>query len=230
MAAVEPERLAAVAALARRIGRNDDFQVDAPVLMPVPASSTALERFATTRTPLRTALMAREKAARARLRVALDDRLGPIEAGVIAEHDTDRGESVIGLGFNIDLPFWNRNEAAIATAEAQLSGTQTDLLLSEPEWVAALVRLRHRAAVAAESAAREYQETVLPAYATALAKAREALERAQADAGQIERVITSLGEARLRALELRVAAIEARSELENALGGRIEEALSTNPR
>ena len=42
MAAVEPERLAAVAALARRIGRNDDFQVEAPVLMPVPASSAAL--------------------------------------------------------------------------------------------------------------------------------------------------------------------------------------------
>ena len=123
-----------------------------------------------------------------------------------------------------------RTLAAIATAEAQLSGTQADLLISEPERVAALVRLRHRAAVAAESAAREYQETVLPAYATALAKAREALVRAQADTGQIERVITSLGEARLRALELRVAAIEARSELENALGGRLEEALSPTQR
>jgi cobalt-zinc-cadmium efflux system outer membrane protein len=230
MAAVEPERLAAVAALARRIGRNDDIQVEAPVLVPLPATSTALERFATTRTPLRSALLARQTAARARLRVALDDRLGPMEAGVIAEHDTDRAESVIGIGFSIDLPFWNRNEAAIATAESQLSGTQADLLVSEPERMAALVRLRHRAAVAAESAAREYQENVLPAYATALAKAREALERAQADPGQIERVITLLGEARLRALELRVAALEARSELESALGGRIEEALTTPQR
>lgn len=227
--AAEPGRLAAAATLAHLTGTRGDLRVATPVLIPLPAQSTRLEHFATQRTPLRAALAAREIAARQQLQLAQRDRLAPVEVGLVAEHDSARGGLLLGVGFTLDLPVWNRNEAAVRSAEASLAAARSDLLLVDPERVMATVKIRHRAALAAEQAAARWETQVVPGFESALATAREALARAQAQPGQLEQILARLGEARLRALELRIAALEARARLENAIGGRIEEALAHQP-
>lgn len=230
--ALDARRLAGSAALSRRIGGKEGFAytVENPMGIPLPADSAVLERFAVQRTPLRLALMEREKAALARLDVTRADRFGPMEAGVIVEHDGDRGGILLGLGFNMELPVFNKNEAAIAKAEAEVASARNELKQNAPARVAALVKLRHRGALAAESSAARHQEEVLSLFQNALSQARESITKGQAAPNLILPLVSRITEVRMRSFELRVAALEARADLEAALGGRVEEALGASVR
>ena len=204
--------------------------MERPSGLALPVNSIALEDFAIRRTPLRLALLKREEAALARLSIVRADRYSAMEAGVIAEHDTNGGGVLLGIGFNMDLPFWNKNEAAIAGAEASVDAARNDLRLQEPDRVAAVVKLRHRSAQAAERSAASFNREVVPLFETALTQTKEAINKGQAGAVAIQPVITRLTETRLRAFELTVAAFEARAELEAAMGGRLEEAMGASVR
>lgn len=228
--ALESQRLSRSAALARRIARTDGrvITVDQPSGLALPQSSAGLERFAVSRTPLRLAILKREEAARAALAIAHSDRLGNMEAGLLADFDSERDGFLIGVGFTFDLPVWNRNEAGIARAEAAIGAARSELKQVEPARVSAVVRLRYQSALSAERSAREYRETVVPLFQDALLKAKEAINKGQAGITQIQPVVSRLTETRLRAFELQITALETRAELEAALGGRLEEALATS--
>ena len=230
--ALEGQALARSAALSYRIGRKSSglISVERPSGLALPENSIALEDFAIRRTPLRLALLKREEAALARLAIVRADRFGSMEAGLIAGHDTGRGDILLGIGFNMDLPFWNKNEAAIAGAEASVDAARNDLRLQEPDRVAAVVKLRHRSAQAAERSAASFNREVVPLFETALTQTKDAINKGQTGAVAIQPVITRLTETRLRAFELTVAAFEARAELEAAMGGRLEEAMGASVR
>jgi outer membrane protein TolC len=230
--ALEAQRLGRSAALARRIGRTNGtvILVERPSGLSLPKSSAALEKFAIGRTPLRLALLKRQEAARARLAVSQADRLGSMEAGILAGHDIGRGISMLGIGFTFDLPLWNRNGAAIAGAEAAVEAAGSELRQFEPARISAVVKLRHRSALVAEQSAADYTQEVVPLFEAALSQARDAITKGQGGVTQIQPVINRLTQTRMRAFELRVAALEARAELEGSLGGRLEEALATSVR
>lgn len=231
-AALESQRLARSAALARRIGRRsgDVIVVERPSGLSLPANSGALEKFAIRRTPLRLALLKREEAARARLSIAQADRLGPMEAGLLVGRDIDFDNLSVGIGFTMDLPFWNRNEAAIAGAQASVDAARSELKQFEPARVSAIVKLRYRSAVTAEQSAIRYRSEVVPLFETALSQAQDAMAKGQGGISQIQPIINRLTQTRMRAFELSNIALEARAELEGALGGRLEEALGTSVR
>lgn len=230
--ALTSQLLGRSAALAARIAYKGEgmIHVDRPSGLALPRDSGELVEFAIARTPLRMALLKREEAARASLAIERADRFGGIEAGVITEYDSARGGLMLGLGFTFDLPVWNRNEAGIASAAAAIDAARAELRQVEPGRVAAFVKLRHRSALAAERSARRYRENVLPLFEEALAQAGEAIARGQAGVTQIQPVIGRLSETRLRAFDLDVMALEARAELEAALGGRLEEAMGASIR
>ncbi len=225
--ALETTRFSRSAALASRIGRKDGevITVEPPSGLPIPAESGSLVDFAVRRTPLRLALIKREEAALARLAVERADRFGPMEAGLLAEHDSRDGGVLVGVGFTFDLPVWNRNEAGIARAQAGVGVARNDLRLQDPDRVAAVIRLRHRSALSAEQGAARFSREVVPLFETALSQARDAIAKGQGSPNQIQPIINRLTEARMRAFELWIGSLEARSELEAALGGRLEEAL-----
>ena len=231
-AALESQRLARSAALARRIGRRsgDVIVVERPSGLSLPANSGALEKFAIRRTPLRLALLKREEAARARLSIAQADRLGPMEAGLLVGRDIDFDNLSVGIGFTMDLPFWNRNEAAIAGAQASVDAARSELKQFEPARVSAIVKLRYRSAVTAEQSAIRYRSEVVPLFESALSQAQNAMAKGQGGISQIQPIINRLTQTRMRAFELSNIALEARAELEGALGGRLEEALGTSVR
>lgn len=230
--ALESKRLGHSAALARRIGRRSGtvITVERPSGLSLPTNSESLEKFAVRRTPLRLALLKREEAALARLSVAREDRLGPMEAGLLLGHDMDQDNLSVGIGFTMDLPIWNRNEAAIAGAQASVEAARSELKQCEPSRVSAIVKLRYRSALTAEQSAIRYRSEVVPLFETALAQAQDAMAKGQGGISQIQPIINRLTLARMRAFELGITALEARAELEGALGGRLEEALATSAR
>lgn len=230
--ALESQRLARSAALARRIGHRSGevIVVERPSGLALPADSGSLEKFAIRRTPLRLALLKREEVAHARLAIAQADRLGTMEAGLLVEHDIDHENLSVGLGFTMDLPIWNRNEAAVAGAQAAAAGARSELRQFEPARVSAIVKLRHRSAVTAEQSASRYRSQVVPLFQAALSQAQDAMAKGQGGISQIQPIINRLTQTRMRAFELSNAALEARGELEAALGGRLEEALATSVR
>jgi outer membrane protein TolC len=230
--ALESQRLARSAALARRIGRRSGtvITVERPSGLSLPANSGALESFAVRRTPLRLALLKREEAARARLSIAQADRLGNMEAGLLLGNDIDHDNFSVGIGFTMDLPIWNRNEAAIAGAQASVDAARGELRQFEPGRVSAVVKLRYQSALTAEQSAIRYRSEVVPLFEAALSQARDAMAKGQGSISQLQPIINRLTQTRMRAFELQISALEARAELEGALGGRLEEALATSVR
>ena len=230
--ALETQRLSRSAALSRRIGRQSGtvITVERPSGLSLPADSGVLEKFAIRRTPLRLALLKREEAARARLSMAEADRLGPMEAKLLAQQDTDQGRLLLGVGFTMDLPLWNKNEAAIAGARASMDAARSELKQFEPTRVSAVVKLRYQSALSAEQSAIRYRSEVVPLFEAALSRARDAMAKGQGSISQLQPIINRLTQTRMRAFELQISALEARAELEGALGGRLEEALATSVR
>ncbi len=230
--ALKSQWLSRSAALARRIGRRSGtvITVERPSGLSLPANSGALESFAVRRTPLRLALLKREEAARARLSIARADRLGPMEAGLLVGRDIDHDNFSVGIGFTMDLPIWNRNEAAIAGAQASVDAARSELRQFEPARVSAVVKLRYQSALSAEQSAIRYRSEVVPLFEAALTQARDAMAKGQGGIAQLQPIINRLTQTRMRAFELQISALEARAELEGALGGRLEEALATSVR
>jgi outer membrane protein TolC len=230
--ALESQRLSRSAALARRIGyrSGEAIMVERPSGLSLPSDSVGLEKFAIRRTPLRLALLKREAAARARLSIAQLDRFGSMEAGLLVGKDTDLDNFSAGIGFTMDLPVWNRNEAAIAGAQASVDAALSELKQFEPARVSAIVKLRYRSAVTAEQSAIRYRSEVVPLFEAALSQAQDAMAKGQGGIAQIQPIINRLTQTRMRAFELSNIALEARAELEGALGGRLEEALATSVR
>ena len=230
--ALESQRLSRSAALARRIGHRsgEAIVVERPSGLSLPSDSVGLEKFAIRRTTLRLALLKREAAARARLSIAQLDRFGSMEAGLLVGRDTDLDNFSAGIGFTIDLPVWNRNEAAIAGAQASVDAALSELKQFEPARVSAIVKLRYRSAVTAEQSAIRYRSEVVPLFEAALSQAQDAMAKGQGGIAQIQPIINRLTQTRMRAFELSNIALEARAELEGALGGRLEEALATSVR
>lgn len=230
--ALESQRLARSAALARRIGTRSGtvIAVERPSGLSLPASSGALESFAVRRTPLRLALLKREEAAQAKLSIAQADRLGTMEAGLLVASDIDHDNLSVGVGFTMDLPIWNRNEAAIAEAQAAVGAARSELRQFEPSRVSAVVKLRYQSALSAEQSAIRYRSEVVPLFEAALTQARDAMAKGQGGISQLQPIINRLTQTRMRAFELQISALEARAELEGALGGRLEEALAMSVR
>jgi outer membrane protein TolC len=223
-AAAEAARLDASASLARRIGSPDAPVVAAPNPVGLPSDPAPLVDFALHRSDLRAALAAREAAARGRRAVARAEAATPAEFGLLAEQRANGESWGVGIGFSLELPVPGRRRAATEAAEAEIRAARAHPLLASPDAVAA--EIRGRLAAAREAvAAVEAQAAALDARRRAAEAAVLALDEGLGDLPNLAESLGRLAEARRRDLELRLEALRARSRLEEALGGRLEQAL-----
>ncbi len=223
-AATEASRLEAAAALARRLGASALPVAAAPSLAPLPADAGGLVDFALRRSEVRAAVAERETAARRRREVDRAEADNPVEVGVLAEQRADGESWGVGIGFSMDLPVPGRRRAAAAVADAELRAVRAHPLLAQPDAVAAEVRARLEAARAAAAAA-DAQGLALAARERAAEDSARALDEGLATIPEHADVLARLDDARRRQLELRLDSLRARSRLEEALGGRLEQAL-----
>ncbi len=223
-AAAEASRLDAAASLARRTGSTDAPVAAAPNLVALPSDPAALVEFALHRSDLRVALGAREAAARGRRAVARAEADSPAELGLLAEQRAAGESWGVGIGFSLELPVPGRRRAAAEAAEAEVRAARAHPLLASPDAVAAEIRGRLAAARQAAAAA-EAQAAALDARRRAAEAAVRALDEGLGDLAAVADSLGRLAEARRRDLDLRLEALRARSRLEEALGGRLEQAL-----
>jgi outer membrane protein TolC len=223
-AAAEASRLDAAASLARRIGSPDAPAAAAPNPVALPSDPAALVDFALNRSDLRAALAAREAAARGRRAVARAEADSPAELGLLADQRAAGESWGVGIGFSLELPVPGRRRAAAEAAEAEVRAARAHPLLASPDAVAAEIRGRLAAARQAAAAA-EAQAAALDARRRAAEAAVRALDEGLGELAAVADSLGRLAEARRRDLELRLEALRARSRLEEALGGRLEQAL-----
>ena len=223
--AAESARLDAAASLARRIGSLDSPVAAAPLLPSLPSDPSPLVDFALHRSDLRAALAAREVAARGRRAVARAEADSSPEFGLIAEQRASGASWGVGIGFSLELPVPGRRRAAAEVSEAEIRSARAHPLVSSPDVVAAEIRARldvaRQAAAAAEAHALALESRRLAAAACALG-----LDEGLGDLAALVESLSRLDEARRRNLELQLEALRARSRLEEALGGRLEQALT----
>jgi len=194
-----------------------------PALVPIPRDVTPLVAMARERAPLRRQLRARILRNEQELVLARTDAKPEITPGLLIDRTPNpEGDTRVGLGLSMELPFRNKNRDAIRAAEEKLTVAES-LLAYEEEAIEDRVRARHEQAVAAERAMYRFRRTVLPAYEEAYDKAEEELAAGQANILQRWQLQREINQQQQRAVEFQIAAIEARIRLERLVGARIEE-------
>ena len=200
--------------------------------LPALPSPQELRRLALTNRPDLLALLARYRGAEAALRLEIakqypDLRLGP-------GYQWDQGENKWSFGFSVTLPVFDRNRGGVAEAQARRT-----------EAAAAFLQLQARVIGEVERAQAKYLalrgKLAEADLLLALQKERQRSVRARFDAGAADRTelaaaAAELEEIALARLDAFSALLQARKELEDALGrplppeGPLPAAVETPPR
>jgi outer membrane protein TolC len=141
-----------------------------------------------------------------------DLRIGPSFAGESGEEKT-----TLGLALGIELPFFDRNQQAIAEAEARREEVRTQYEAEANRALAQIERAR-RAVEFARSRSLALRTSVLPSAESSIALARES---AQAGAGDALRLLDAQRSHRQVLIDVERAALdelEAWIDLEEAVG------------
>lgn len=157
-----------------------------------------------------------------RLAVARRDS-GPTVTPRIRYERTIDGDNEIGVGVALPFPLFDRNQAEIARALADQNAAARQIRFIDERGLDSTIRAAHQRAARYEASARAFDQTVLPAFERNLALVRAQFERGQASLLEIWQLQQSLFEVRREALEARIAAFEARVDLQRAVGIFFEE-------
>jgi outer membrane protein TolC len=205
------------------------FGVTAPVLRRVPDDSFVLLRFAQQRANLRELVRAQQRAADRHQDVAHLDIFPVLTAKFLYSTTTDFTEPEYGGGVGIRLPLWDWNQAERqrATAEKKVADAEAGALdrLSFDR----MIESRQRRAIALQARADTYWREVVPSYEKAYALTKHMFEQGQASMIQlweVQQKVTRITDEALRDI---AEALAARTLLEQALGGKIEEIPAAAP-
>ncbi len=130
------------------------------------------------RNPAFRAAQARVKAARSGVAAERAVRLPGIEVSAFSQNELDR--KAVGATIGVAIPLWNRNQAGIGVARAELAEAEADLSTLRASIEADVERLLRRDRAARESAAT-YRLEILPAARETLAIVRNSLEQGEAN-------------------------------------------------
>ncbi|MGE0388140.1 MAG: TolC family protein [Gammaproteobacteria bacterium] len=155
--------------------------------------------------------------------------LGSNQVSLDAENDQDRGHRVLGPNISMELPIFDRRQAAIARAEATLRASQAEARATENR-VRSDVRSAYRRLVAQRDLAQRYREALIPARERVVALAQA--HQNYMVIGQFELLVAKRDE--IEAYRDYVDAVReywvARADLTRAVGGKLpEDAVSPAP-
>lgn len=224
LAAVRGERAGAIADLERATGLNlSGARFLAPVL-PAPPPVAALVAFADERSGLRRLALARQAAAAKALKVAKADAVFPEFApGLTTSYESRNDESVVALTFAARLPIWDRNQGEVTRARGALRAAEKELAAVEGANLGRWIAARRAQLIYLQARAQAYRSHVIPAYRAAYQAALEQFRAGQATTLQLFQVQQRLVEAQEKAGTYGVEALSARTQLEQLIGGRLEE-------
>ena len=222
--AVRGERAGAQSELQRATGYPfRDLRLVRPVLAPLPDTFT-LAAFAETRASLRRIAVARHAAAARSLSVARADGVFPEFApGLIYSYGSRANESEFGVTLAGRLPIWDRNQGSITRARGAVAAADRDVASFDRVTMDRLIELRRQQVLNLEARVNSYRGNVIPAYRAAYDASLGQFRAGQATTLQLFEVQKSLIETQEKAYEYQIEALSARNQLEQLIGGRIEE-------
>lgn len=200
-----------------------ELQLAPPSLRPIPKDTFALLSFAQSRANLRQLMLEKQRAAARRQEVADLDIFPALTAKFLYAVTTDFTEPEYGGGFEVNIPVWDWNQAERQRAKAEKRVADAEAATMERLSFDRIVEARQRKAIAQQARADAYWNQVLPAYQKAYRLTQHMFEQGQANMIQLWEVQQSLNRASDEALEATAKALAARTQLEQALGGKIEE-------
>ncbi|MDG2244336.1 MAG: TolC family protein [Rhodospirillaceae bacterium] len=159
----------------------------------------------------------------ARLRVAEKDRLPMITPRLNYDIDPGGADRVWGIGVAVEVPFWDRNGAEVARAQAALRESRMHLAQLKGGAREALVIGLYRQVALLDSRAEAYNTRIVPAYRKTYQDIRQIYDQGQTDLLDLWQVQASLLDAEEDAITTVIDALTARVALERAIGGKIEQ-------
>ncbi len=200
-----------------------ELRLAPPSLRPIPEDTFALLNFAQSRANLRELVLAKQRAAARRQEVADLDIFPALTAKFLYAVTTDFTEPEYGGGFEVSIPVWDWNQAERQRAKAEKKVADAEAATMERLSFDRLVEARQRKAIAQQARADAFWNQVVPAYQEAYRLTQHMFEQGQASMIQLWEVQQSLNRASDQALEATAKALSARTQLEQVLGGKIEE-------
>ncbi len=222
--AVRGERAGALAELGRATGIDAaGMRLAAPSFASIPSTS-ALAAFAESRSGIRRIALARRAAAAKNLSVARADAVFPEFApGLVTNYGSRNEEAGIGLTIAGRIPIWDRNQGEITRARGALEAADRELESFDRVSLARSIEGRRQQVLNLQARADSFRDNVIPAYRAAYDAALAQFRAGQASTLQLFEVQKSLVEAQEKAFDYAVEALSARTQLEQLIGGRIEE-------
>ena len=222
--AVRGERAGAQSELQRATGVPfRELRLVRPNLAPLP-DTFALAAFAETRASLRRIALARQQAAARSLSVARADRMFPEFApGLLYSYGSRKNESEFGFTLAGRLPIWDRNQGPLTRARGAVDAANREVESFDRVTMDRLIELRRQQVLNLEARVNSFRSKVVPAYRAAYDASLSQFRAGQATTLQLFEVQKSLIETQERAYEYQIEALSARNQLEQLVGGRIEE-------
>ncbi len=154
----------------------------------------------------------RSKIADAQLELAKLDSYPKFAPKISFEH-VDNGTDRINLGITMDLPFFNRNQSARISAEAEKNEASAIRQYLESGALNEELNLLLQAAQASEKQSTLYRDKIIPVLNSSLGAAEHEFNAGQGNPFQIWQTISELMEAQDLYLELWIKALSERVEL-----------------
>lgn len=196
--------------------------LERPHLTAIPADTGKLIQFARTRFNLQERLRLKEEAARKKMNLAHLNAFPEISPQLIYERERD-GTKTVGIGVSMPLPFFDWNQAESMRTRGEWEKTNADReALNLVGFESQLIALQKRA-IATQERADAYWDKVIPAYGKAYTLGRQMFEMGQANMLQLWQLQKSVVDVQDKALQFTVESIAARTALESAIGGKVEE-------
>jgi outer membrane protein, heavy metal efflux system len=220
----QAERLQAEADLLAAMGSpRKPLQLTEPRLKPIPTDLFKLTGFAQGRANLQRLVEQKQRAAARRYDVARLDTFPQLSLRGLYERSADGRDQEWGAGLVVRVPVWDWNQAELQRAKAENAVAVAEARAFDRLTFDRLVEIRHKQATAAQTRAEAYWQQVIPAYLKSYELSRHMFDQGQVNMLQLWQVQQKVTEATDTALRNTVEALAARTMLEQAIGGKIEE-------
>ena len=196
--------------------------LERPRLPAIPSDTAKLLQFAQTRYNIQERLLLKELAARDRMHLAHLNAFPEISPQLIYERERD-GTKTIGIGITLPLPLFDWNQAESLRTRGEWEKAHADREALDRVGFERQVIALQRRAIATQERSDAYWDKVIPAYIKAYTLGRQMFEMGQASMLQLWQIQKTMVENQEQALQFTVESIAARTALESAIGGKVEE-------
>jgi outer membrane protein TolC len=149
--------------------------------------------------------------------------------GLLTSYGSRSDETGVALTIAGRIPIWDRNQGEIVRARGALAAAERELGSFDRVSLERSISGRRQQLLNLRARAAAYHDQVIPAYRAAYEGTLAQFRAGQATTLQLFEVQRSLVDAQEKSFEYAVEALSARTQLEQLIGGRLEEVGNAPP-